>query len=84
MLIPEGVISKYPKSGYTYGTCPGCKEWEAPATAEEITNMKEPYAHHGSTERKVDDRARYYREVWRECYQCPKCKTRFSVEMSNT
>lgn len=73
----------YPSNGYMKGTCPGCKEWEAPITPSELDHMLDDYAYHGSSEKVQDARASYYRVVWTENFQCPKCKTRFGVVFSN-
>lgn len=77
-------VDSYPSVGYMQGVCPTCKEWEAPITVSELESMKEEYAHHGSSARKLDTSAFYRRETWRECFQCPVCKTRYSVEFSST
>lgn len=74
----------YQFNGYMNGQCPTCREWEAPITQNELSHMVDEYAHHGSGEKEVDDSAFYRREVWKEFFQCPKCKARYSVEYSNT
>lgn len=82
MLIKN--LKDYPKNAYMKGGCPGCNDWEAPITTEELQATKEPFAHHGTGRKTIDKRAFYVREVWLECFQCPKCKTRFSVPFSST
>jgi phage FluMu protein Com len=77
-------VAAYPANGYMIGRCPSCKEWEAPITKEELINMRDNYAHHGTSDKTIDKRAEYHRETWREFFQCPKCKKRYSVPFSST
>ena len=74
----------YHSNDYLDGTCPGCGEWEAPITSEELVTIDDPIAHHGSSTPVRDlDARRYVRQKWREYFQCPKCNKRFSVLYSN-
>lgn len=73
----------YPPNGYMQGLCPSCNEWEAPITISELRSMRQDYAHHGSSEKVVDESTPYLRETWAEFFQCPKCKERYSVNYSS-
>lgn len=81
--MPKVKTPAYPVTGYMQGTCPGCKEWEAPITEDELAGMTEKYAHHGSSRKRLDKGAAYHRLIWEERFQCPECKTFFGVKFSS-
>lgn len=75
---------EYQDNGYMYGTCPGCKDWEAPITEAELRNMQDKEPHKGSGPKEIDKDSPYFRATWHEYFICPKCKTKFSIKYSST
>lgn len=82
--VKELKIGPFKDNGYMNGLCPSCKEWEAPITISELIDMEDRTPYQGSSEKKPDKRAMYFRNVWHEFFICPSCSTKFAVKYSDT
>jgi hypothetical protein len=73
----------YVEAGYLDGTCPNCKSWEAPTTTTELKRIRNPEVYIGSGPILKDKNVGYDKLVWKEYFECPVCRTRFSVRFND-